>query len=652
MSDAFAGKEVALPGRARAPEKTIEFEPQSILRTIDSPADLRRLQPEQLKPLAAEIRRYILDVVSRKGGHLAPSLGVVELTLALHYLYDTPKDRILWDVGHQAYVHKVLTGRRDRLPSIRQENGLSGFCRRSESEYDVFGAGHASTSISAALGFAAARDLSSDDFEVVTVTGDGAMTGGLAYEAMNNAGQQKRNILVILNDNEMSISPNVGAISRYLTDLQTSPFLNKIRDEAFKLMEKLPMGTTMEEVARRLEKSMKTVLVPGALFQALGFRYFGPVDGHDLDVLLPTLEKVKTVRGPVLLHVVTKKGKGYQPAEGDPNTWHGVSAFDVASGKSAPKKAGGPPNFTKVMASTAMEMAGSDPRVVAITAAMADGTGLVKFQEAFPDRFFDVGIAEAHGVCFAAGLAAQGMRPIASIYSTFLQRAYDQIIHDVAIQDLPVLFTLDRGGLVGPDGATHNGIFDLTYLRALPNMVVAAPKDGDELRNLMFTALAQDHPFTVRYPKASCLQAPRDGAAQILKVGSWEKLRRGSDIVLLAVGSMVDSSMQAAETLAADGIEVSVINCRFVKPLDRTLLLEVVREHGTVVTVEENTLCGGFGSAVSETLVEAGVSAGRLCHMGVPDHFLEHASRTAALEHAGLSPAQIEAQVRKLLSGA
>lgn len=652
MSDALAGKEAALPGQTQVPESTIEFEPQSILRGIDSPADLRRLKPEQLKPLAAEIRHYILDVVSRKGGHLAPSLGVVELTLALHYLYDTPRDRILWDVGHQAYVHKVITGRRDRLPSIRQEGGLSGFCRRSESEYDAFGAGHASTAISSALGFAAARDLTGEDFEVVAVIGDGAMTGGLSYEAMNNAGQQKRNILVVLNDNEMSISPNVGAISRYLTDLQTSPFLNKIRDEAFKLMEKLPMGTTMEDVARRLEKSMKTVLVPGALFQALGFRYFGPVDGHNLDELLPTLEKVKTVRGPVLLHVVTKKGKGYQPAEGDPNTWHGVSAFDLASGKSAPKKAGGPPNFTQVMASTAMEMADSDTRVVAITAAMADGTGLVKFQEAFPDRFFDVGIAEAHGVCFAAGMAAQGMRPVVSIYSTFLQRAYDQLIHDVAIQDLPVLFTLDRGGLVGPDGATHNGIFDLTYLRALPNMVVAAPKDGDELRNLMFTALAQDHPFTVRYPKASCLQAPRDGAAEILKVGSWEKLRQGSDIVLLAVGSMVDSSMQAAKALADGGIEVSVVNCRFVKPLDRAMLLELVQEHGTVLTVEENTICGGFGSAVSEALVEAGVSAGRLCHMGVPDRFLEHASRDAVLQHAGLSPVQIEAKVRELLAGA
>jgi 1-deoxy-D-xylulose-5-phosphate synthase len=650
MSDTVAGKEVALRGRTRVPDRSIEFEPQSILRGIDSPADLRKLDREQLKPLAAEIRRYILDVVSRKGGHLAPSLGVVELTLALHYLYDTPEDKIIWDVGHQAYVHKVITGRRDWLPSIRQEHGLSGFCRPAESEYDVFGAGHASTAISGALGFATARDLAGDDFEVVAVTGDGAMTGGLSYEAMNNAGQAKRNLLVILNDNEMSISPNVGAISRYLTDLQTNPFLNKVRDEAFRLLEKLPMGTTMEEVARRLEKSMKTVLVPGALFQSLGFRYFGPVDGHDLDVLLPTLEKVKRLRGPVLLHVITKKGKGYQPAEGDPNTWHGVSAFDVASGKSA-SKSDGPPAYTKVMASTAIEMAKKDPRVVAITAAMADGTGLVKFHQEFPDRFFDVGIAEAHAVCFAAGMAAQGMRPIASIYSTFLQRAFDQIVHDVAIQDLPVIFTLDRGGLVGPDGATHNGVFDLSYLRSVPNLVVAAPRDGVELRDLMFTALAQDHPFAIRYPKASCLQVPTDAEPRILEVGSWEVLQEGREVALLAVGSMVEASQRAAAALAADGIQAAVVNCRFVKPMDTAALTELAARYPALVTVEENTIRGGFGSGVSEALQEAGLRAGRLHHLGVPDRFLEHASRPAVLERAGLSPERIADRVRELVGG-
>jgi len=648
MSDALVDRNASFARTVPAAEGAVVREGESLLRRINSPADLRRLSPEQLKPLAAEIRQYILEVVARKGGHLAPSLGVVELTLALHYLFDTPRDKILWDVGHQAYVHKVITGRRDLLPTIRQENGLSGFCRRCESEYDVFGAGHASTSIAAALGFAAARDLTGESFRVVTVTGDGAMTGGLAYEALNNAGQQKRDLLVVLNDNEMSISPNVGAISKYLTDLQTSPFLNRVRDEAFRLIEKLPMGATVEEVTRRIEKSMKSVLVPGALFQALGFQYFGPVDGHDLDALLPTLRKVQRLHGPVLLHVVTKKGKGYEPAEGDPNTWHGVSAFDVASGKSTPS-AEGPPSYNTVMTRTAIEMAERDPRVVAITAAMADGTGLVKFQARHPERFFDVGIAEAHAVCFAAGLAAQGMRPIAAIYSTFLQRAYDQVIHDVAIQDLPVLFALDRGGLVGPDGATHNGVFDLTYLRAVPNFVVSAPRDGEELRDLMFTALSQGHPFAVRYPKDSCGRGPSGREPRLLPIGSWEELRGGREVVLLAVGTMVEASLAAADRLAADGLDAGVVNCRFVKPMDVALLLDLARRYPMLVTVEENTVRGGFGAGVAEQLNDAGATDAAVAHLGVPDQFLEHASRSAVLDHAGLSPARIAARVQALV---
>jgi len=644
MSDALVDKDSTYRARTEAKDRPIDHEGESLFLKIDSPEDLRRLEPEQLKPLAAEVRDYILKVVSRKGGHLAPSLGVVELTLALHYLFDTPRDKIVWDVGHQAYAHKVVTGRRDRLPSIRQKDGLSGFCRRVESEYDVFGAGHASTSIAAALGLAAARDLRGEEFRVVGVMGDGAMTGGLAYEAMNNAGQQKRDLLVILNDNEMSISPNVGALSGYLTDLQTSPFLNRVRDEAYKLIEKFPMGTTVEEVTRRFETSMKSVLVPGALFQALGFQYFGPVDGHDLDKLLPTLRKVMRVKGPVLLHVVTKKGKGYKPAEGDPNTWHGVSAFDVASGKSAPSK-DGPPSYNKIMTQTAIEMAERDPRVVAVTAAMADGTGLVSFQKKFPERFFDVGIAEAHGVCFAAGMAAQGMRPVVGIYSTFLQRAFDQIIHDVAIQDLPVLFALDRGGLVGPDGATHNGVFDLSYLREIPNLVVAAPKDGDELRNLMYTALAQAHPFAVRYPKDSCIQGPAAGEPRILEVGSWEELRGGEETALLAVGTMVGACQKAAEILEAKGVRVGVVNCRFVKPMDVQLLADLAGRYRRLVTVEENTVLGGFGSGVGEHLQEAGISGVDLRRIGVPDRFLEHASRPAVLELAGLSPERIAERV-------
>jgi 1-deoxy-D-xylulose-5-phosphate synthase len=647
MSDALADKNPALAGLSQP--AAIEHQLPALLRDIDSPADLRRLRPDQLGTLAAEIREYVLEVVSRKGGHLAPSLGVVELTLALHYVYDTPRDKIVWDVGHQAYVHKVITGRRDRLPSIRQQGGLSGFCRRVESEYDVFGAGHASTAISAGLGLAAARDLRGEHFHVVSVIGDGAMTGGLAFEAMNNAGQQKRNLLVILNDNEMSISPNVGAISKYLTDMQTSPFLNRLRSETFKLMEKLPMGATVEELARRIEKSMKSVLVPGALFQALGFQFFGPLDGHDLGALLDTLGKVKKLKGPVLLHVVTKKGKGYTPAEGDPNTWHGVGAFDRVVGKMAPAKEE-LPSFGSVMTRTAIELAERDKRVVAITAAMADGTGLVKFQQRFPDRFFDVGIAEAHGVCFAAGLAAEGMRPIASIYSTFLQRAYDQVIHDVAIQDLPVLLTLDRGGLVGPDGATHNGVFDLSYLRAIPNLVVTAPSDGEELRDLMFTALAQDHPFVVRYPKDSCVHAPSGREARLLPIGSWEMVQEGEGVALLAVGAMVGSCRAAAQLLETDGIRPAIVNCRFVKPLDTVLLRDLAGRYPRLVTVEENTLRGGFGSGVSEALDEGSIRGTELHRIGVPDHFLEHASRGAVLEMAGLSPAAIAARVREIVA--
>jgi len=649
MSDALADKNPALAGLSQP--AAIEHHMPALLRGIDSPADLRKLRPEQLGTLAAEIREYVLEVVSRKGGHLAPSLGVVELTLALHYVYDTPRDKLVWDVGHQAYVHKVLTGRRDRLPSIRQQGGLSGFCRRVESEYDVFGAGHASTAISAGLGLAAARDLRGERFHVVAVIGDGAMTGGLAFEAMNNAGQQKRNLLVILNDNEMSISPNVGAISKYLTDMQTSPFLNRLRSETFKLMEKLPMGATVEELTRRIEKSMKSVLVPGALFQALGFQFFGPLDGHDLGALLDTLGKVKKLKGPVLLHVVTKKGKGYEPAEGDPNTWHGVGAFDRAGGTMAPAKEE-VPSFGSVMTRTAIELAERDPRVVAITAAMADGTGLVKFQQRFPDRFFDVGIAEAHGVCFAAGLAADGMRPIVSIYSTFLQRAYDQVIHDVAIQDLPVLLTLDRGGLVGPDGATHNGVFDLSYLRAIPNLVVTAPSDGEELRDLMFTALSQNHPFVVRYPKDSCVQAPSGREARVLPIGSWEVIQEGKGVALLAVGATVGSCRAAAKLLAEDGIVPAIVNCRFVKPLDTVLLRDLAGRYALLVTVEENTVRGGFGSGVSEALDEGLIRGTVLHRIGVPDHFLEHASRTAVLDMAGLSPAAIAARVREIVAPA
>ncbi|MCI0658587.1 MAG: 1-deoxy-D-xylulose-5-phosphate synthase, partial [Acidobacteria bacterium] len=540
MEDALRGRvDLVLPRRSNEQSEAAARPVQEpLLPRINSPADLKSLNLDQLKQLAQEVREYVIEVVSRVGGHLGPSLGVVELTLALHKIYDSPKDKIVWDVGHQAYPHKILTGRRDRFPTLRQYHGVSGFVSPAESEHDAFGVAHASTSIAAALGMAAARDLKGENFHVVTVTGDGAMTGGLAYEALNNAGHSRRNLLVILNDNEMSISPNVGAISQYLTSITANPFYNRIKDEVKSILERVPLGEPVGELARRVEQNFKNLLVPGALFQALGFSYYGPIDGHDLEGLISILGRLKQAHGPILLHVLTRKGKGYGPAEGNACYFHGVSPFDAATGKAAGSDKKAPPSINEVFADSLSELADRDPRVVAITAAMADGTGLVRFQERHPDRFFDVGIAEAHGVCYAAGLATQGIKPVAAIYSTFLQRAYDQIIHDVGVQSLPVVFCLDRAGLVGADGPTHHGVFDFTYLRAVPNFIVSAPKDGDELKDLLATALDQrDRPFAIRYPKTPCgrLTQGRDG--KLLTIGSWEVLREGEKICLLAVGT-------------------------------------------------------------------------------------------------------------------
>lgn len=619
-----------------------------LMHRVNSPADLKKLSIPELIRLADELREYLIEVVAKTGGHLAPSLGVVELTIALHYLFDSPTDKIVWDVGHQAYVHKMLTGRRDLLPTIRQHKGISGFCRISESEHDAFGAGHASTSISAALGMATMRDLTGGKFYVVSVTGDGAMTGGLAYEALNNAGYSGRNMMVILNDNEMSISPNVGAISKYLTSLSTNPFLKKLRDEGYHLINMLPRGTTAAEVANRLERNLKNVLVPGALFQSLGFHYFGPIDGHDLPGMLDVLKKLRDEKGPVLLHVLTKKGRGYTHAEVDPNTFHGLNPFDVVSGKTIPGKKA-PPSYTKVFAEAACELAAINPRVVAVTAAMADGTGLSKFREKFPDRFFDVGIAEAHGVTFCAGMALSGMRPIAAIYSTFLQRAYDQIIHDVAVQNIPVVFSLDRAGLCGPDGPTHHGVFDLTYLRAVPNFIVAAPKDGIELRNLLYTAVMQtEHPFAIRYPKEDCPTDPAGTPFETIPIGTWEHLIEGDRVVFLAVGTMVEHCRKVIGALAAKGVKAGLVNCRFVKPLDRELLTQLAAKYGIMVTVEENTLRGGFGTGVYEEIQDLGLTT-RLHHLGLPDHFIPHGSRGDLFKEVGLSVDQIEAFTLGLL---
>jgi len=639
MSEAITGKlDHSLP-RDKAKDA-----PGRLLHRVNTPADLKSLSIPELKQLADELRQNLIEVVSRTGGHLAPSLGVVELTIALHYLFDSPKDKIIWDVGHQAYVHKMLTGRRDRLPTIRQHGGISGFLRIAESEHDAFGAGHASTSISVALGMATQRDLAGRKNYVVTVTGDGAMTGGLAYEALNNAGGSGRDMLVILNDNEMSISPNVGAISKYLTSMSTNPFLKKLRDEGYHLIEKLPKGATAVEVANRLERNLKNILVPGALFQALGFHYFGPIDGHDLDGLIDVMGRLRDEKGPVLLHVLTKKGRGYTHAESDPNTFHGLNPFDVASGKSIPSAKKSPPAYTSVFAQAATELAARDERVVAVTAAMADGTGLTRFGKEFPSRFFDVGIAEAHGVAFSAAMALQGMRPIVAIYSTFLQRAYDQIIHDVAVQKIPVVFCLDRAGLCGPDGPTHHGVFDLSYLRAVPNVVVAAPKDGVEMRNLLYTAVNQtESPFAIRYPKEACPSDPTGSPFEEIPIGTWEHLIEGEDLAFLAVGTMVEQARKVIDALSARGVGAGLVNCRFIKPMDQAMLRDLVSRYRVLITLEENALRGGFGTGVYESLAGMGMTqvGTALHHLGIPDQFILHGSRPDLFDEIGLSVGKI-----------
>jgi 1-deoxy-D-xylulose-5-phosphate synthase len=655
MSEAISGKmSVPIVRRGRRAREGAARRRQSgsILESVESPADLKRFSVEELGILAGELRKYVIDVVSRTGGHLAPSLGVVELTIALHYVFDAPRDRIVWDVGHQTYPHKALTGRRDRLPSIRQYRGLSGFVTPAESPYDAFGVAHASTSIAAAMGMVVARDRAGEDYHVLTVTGDGAMTGGLAYEGLNNAGHSGRDILVILNDNEMSISPNVGAISKYLTGITTSRYYNRLKDEVRALMRKMPLGEPAGELAKRLERSLKEVVVPGGLFQALGFQYFGPIDGHDLSELITVLQNLKRVKGPRLLHVITKKGKGYPFAEQDSCVFHGVSAFDPASGVMAPAKGTTAPDYNAVLAHALDRIASQDGRLVAITAAMADGTGLVKFRAKHPDRLFDVGIAEAYGVTFAAGLAISGMRPVAAIYSTFLQRAYDQVIHDVGVQSLPVVFCLDRAGLVGADGPTHHGVFDLAYLRAVPNMVIAAPKDGDELCDLLKTAIDQEsRPFAIRYPKRSSRRFTPERAFQPVRIGSWEELHGGREGCLLAVGAMVEAAGTVRANLLETGIEVGVINCRFVKPLDESMLRDLASRYAVLVTLEENTLRGGFGSGVAEFFAESGIGCGALHHCGLPDSFITHGSVPQLLDEVGLSPAALTERVRRILRG-
>ncbi len=624
---------------------------ERLLDRIDGPRDLRRLSSEQLEPLCSEIRALIIETVRHNGGHLAPSLGVVELTVALHRVFDSPRDKIVWDVGHQCYAHKILTGRRDSFPSMRTLGGLSGFCRRSESQHDAFGAGHASTSISGALGIATARDAAGEGYHVVAVIGDGGLSGGLAFEGLDCAGEAERDLIVVLNDNNMSISPSVGALSRHLTEIITHPLYEKLKKEVWDLTQKLPRGSrSVRQIVRRIEESLKGLITPGSFFENLGFRYLGPIDGHDLHELLTVLEKVKRMRGPILVHVRTQKGRGLADAEDDPRKYHGIAPMDCESGKVEPVPRG--PSYTQIFGAALVDLAERRSDVMAVTAAMCDGTGLAEFAGRFPDRFHDAGIAEAHATTFAAGLASQGIRPVVAIYSTFLQRAFDQIVHDVALQRLPVVFALDRAGLVGEDGATHHGAFDLSYLSAIPDLVVAAPKDGRELRDLLETALTyRGGPFAIRYPRADV----PDGDAlthlpAALPVGEWEVLSRGKHGAFLAVGTMVTVALAAADLLAREGLGLGVVNARFVKPLDRELLARLAGQSRLLVTLEENALAGGFGALVAGALAELGSApeaAPRLVRLGLPDRFVEHGPRERLLAVVGLTPSAVAAQVRR-----
>ena len=610
----------------------------SLLEGIHSPADLRALSREQITALAAEMRHVIIQTVARRAGHLAPNLGVVELTLALHRVFDSPRDKILWDVGHQCYPHKLLTGRYERFDTLRTLGGIAGYPRRAESEHDPFGASHGSTSISAALGFAVARDLRGCDEHVVAVIGDGALTGGLAYEGLNNAGELQKRLIVVLNDNDMSIAPNVGAIAHYLTKLTTSRIYRRFEHDVWELLGKLPPGWRAREGARRVKEGLQNLVVPTVLFEELGFKYFGPIDGHDYDTLLETLGDLKRFEGPTLLHVVTTKGKGYGPAELDKTTFHGVGVFDPETGEASKS---GRRTYTSVYGEAAVEVGDALPQVVAVTAAMTDNTGLKAFSRKFPERFFDVGMAEEHAVTFSAALAADGLIPLTTIYSTFLQRAFDQILHDVADQGLSIILAVDRAGLVGEDGAPQHGAFDLSYLRMVPGMTLMAPANGEELRDMVWTAVklqpTAKGPIAVRFPRAPIPEEalPKRPPA-LLETGTAQQLRAGGDVALIAIGTMVLPALAAAELLAADGISATVVNARFVCPLDERIITGLARSVGRIVTVEENVPMGGFGSAVSECLDRNDLSGTPLLRIALPVQFVLHGKREALLQQAGL----------------
>jgi len=623
----------------------------SIMEKITKPADLKGLKTEQLEKLAKEIRNKMLDVTARKGGHIAASLGAVELAIALHYCLDSPRDKILWDTGHQAYAHKILTGRLKHFDTLREMGGLSGFPNARESEHDPFTSGHSATSISSALGMAAARDRKGEEHKVVAVIGDASLSTGLAFEAMNNAGHLKTDLIVVLNDNEHFISKPVGAMSRYLNTVITNPLYNKVRDEAEKIVKGIPrVGKATYRTVKKFQEGLKNLIVPGILFEELGFRYFGPIDGHDLEQLISTFRNIMSLDEPVFVHTITRKGKGYSPAEKDPVTFHGVSSFDVENGNTESGKSEDRP-FTWHFSKKITELAGKDKKIAAITAAMPDGTGLNVFAEDHPERFFDVGITEPHAVTFAAGLARAGLKPVVAIYSTFLQRSYDQLIHDVALQRLPVVICADRAGLVGKDGPTHHGVFDIIYLRSLPDFTVMAPKDGIELELMLEAALEWNTPVAIRYPRGSARQIVGASSFAPMERGKAEYLRKGKDLTILAVGSMVNPSLEAAAVLSKKGIQATVVNARFIKPLDGRMLEDLAHNSKRIFTIEEGVTGGGFGSAVLEFFERENIRGARIHCLGLPDEFIEHGAREELLRKYHLTPDEIAATIEAELRG-
>lgn len=621
----------------------------SLLQRIQSPADLQGMTIEELTQVATEIRQMIISTCAENGGHVGPSLGVVELTLALHRSFHSPDDALIWDVGHQAYAHKILTGRQDRFSTLRTLHGISGFPKRCESPHDVWEVGHSSTSLSAATGFAVARDLDKRAAKVVAVIGDGSMTGGIAFEGLNHAGHLNRDMIVVLNDNEMSIAENVGALSGFLSRTSSSEFIHKLKKQTEQFMGHVSanMGTSLLKMARKAEDSFKGLFTPAMLFQAFGFEYIGPVDGHDLPLLLQTLERVKKLDNAVLIHVLTTKGKGYPPAEKNPALFHGVGPFDIATGKVLKGK-GGAASYTALFGTTLTRLAEEDERIVAITAAMPDGTGLSGFAAAHPDRFFDVGIAEQHGATFAAGLAAAGKKPVFAVYSTFLQRAYDQVLHDVCLQNLPVTFALDRAGVVGNDGPTHHGVFDLSYLCPMPNLTIMAPKDENELQHMLKTAICHHGPVALRYPRGNGYGIPLDQELVPLPIGKAELLVEGDQVAILALGTMVYPSLEAASILRDAGISPLVVNMRFVKPIDEELILSSAERFDTIVTVEENVIAGGFGTAVLELLEQRGITTTRVVRIGYPDQYIEQGEQHELREQYRLTARGIASRIQEL----